>query len=140
MQKLRVLFLALAAGPALAAPPDCANVLLDTSRTLQERRVLAAQCQRSACTQEARELQLAPDAEVRYLAICTEDRFDEGVSASQVSADTPHVATRDCLASEACKDLDAGLEPTAAGMSAGRRSDAGHTFVRVPRINEVIER
>lgn len=140
MHTIRVLLLGFAAFPALAAPPDCGNVLLDTSRTLQERRVLAAQCQRSACMQEARELQLAPQAESRYLAMCTEDLFDEVASASAASADTAHVSARDCLASEACKDLDAALEPTAAGMSAGRRSDGGHTFVRVPRINEVIER
>ena len=140
MARCWVLLLTLLAAPAIADAPDCPNVLLDASRPLKERRALALQCQQVACEHDAKELQLAPDAERRYMATCMEDHFDQIASAGSQPLPAADAATRDCLASADCKDLEGGLDATAAGLSAGRGSDAGHTFVRVQRINEVIER
>lgn len=134
----------LLAPSALADAPDCGSVLLDTSRPLEERRALALQCLQSGCRDEARELSLEPDAVDRFMAMCTRDQFDV------VSADTTRTSDKDtvdslarimaCARGEGCTDIDSSLEATATGLGRAGRSDAGHTFVRVQRINEVIER
>ena len=134
----------LLAPSALADAPDCGSVLLDTSRPLEERRALALQCLQSGCRDEARELSLEPDAVDRFMAMCTQDQFDV------VSADTTGTSNKDavdslariiaCARGEGCADIETGLEATATGLGRAGTSDAGHTFVRVQRINEVIER
>ena len=134
----------LLAPSALAGPPGCDSVLVDTSRPLEERRALALQCLQSNCRDEARELALEPDAVDRFMAMCTRDQSDV------VSADTTGTGNEDgvdglaksiaCARGEGCTDIETGLEATATGLGRAGTSDAGHTFVRVQRINEVIER
>lgn len=129
-------------GPVWADAPDCGSVLTDTSRSLEARRALVRQCLASACRQEAAELALQPDAMARFMGMCTVDQFD------LVSAEAPSTgrlparggAADACVETGACADFNASLEATAAGMGSGGRPEAGHTFVRVQRITEVIER
>ena len=133
----------LAPGTAWAEVPDCGNVLTDTSRSIAARRALANQCLVSACRQEAQELQLAPDATARYIKMCVVDDAAQSLagepagSAAAAPAGSLDIA---CAAGENCSDPSLEFEATASGVAASGRASPGHTFVRVPRINETIER
>lgn len=137
---------AVPSGPVFAGSPDCSSVLTDTSRPVSARRELARQCLASACTQEARDLELAPEATARFMAMCLADQFDvvsgerSTTGAGTVADASATAANAACVAGMECKDLSVDLEATAGGLRAGSTADAGHSFVRVPRINEVLER
>lgn len=145
MSRRGVLSLTLLLAPsALAGGPDCGSVLTDTSRSLEDRRALAVECLQSSCREEARDLALVPDAAARFMAMCTRDQFDQvsGDETRSTRSDDADSHARDiaCARGEGCVDMDSGLEATAAGLGGAGRADAGHTFVRVQRIDEVIER
>lgn len=133
----------LAAVPPAAATPECGSVLTDTSRPLSQRRDLARTCLAIACREEAQDLGLAQDATDRFMKMCAVDQSAQ-VLAGEPSgggsggpADTGDIA---CASGVACKDPSADFEATAAGMTAGGGATSGHSFVRVQRIAETLER
>jgi hypothetical protein len=132
-----------AVGTAWADTPECGSVLTDTSRPVDAWRDLARQCLAAACTQEAQELQLEPDATARFMAMCLVDESEQ-VSGGEPAGSAVAAPVRSleiaCTAGQPCSDPGEALEATAAGVMTGGRASSGHTFVRVPRINEVIER
>lgn len=134
----------LTAAPVLADTPACGSVLSDTSLSKATRRELTSQCLQASCEQEAQELQLAPDATARFMKMCLTDEGDLAsgqVATTGAVADSAANADRvTCSTDAQCADASSTLEATAVGLRAGSRASSGHTFVRVPRINEVIDR
>ena len=142
--RIALIFVAVSSGPAVAGSLDCSSVLTDTSRSLSARRELARECLASACRQEARDLELAQEATSRFMEMCLADQSDvvsgEGSPSGTVADARTTAGDAACVTGTECKDLSMDLEATAAGLRSGARADAGHSFVRVLRINEVLER
>lgn len=134
----------LTVGPVLADTPACVSVLTDTSLSEAARRELSTQCLQTSCEREAQELQLASDATARFMKMCLKDQGDlvsgQVVTSGPVAGSAANAGGVTCSTDAQCADLSSTLEATAVGLRAGSRADSGHTFVRVPRINEVIER
>jgi hypothetical protein len=78
------------------------------------------------------------------MEMCLADQSDvvsgEGSTPGTVADARTTAGDAGCVTGTECKDLSMDLEATAAGLRSGARADAGHSFVRVPRINEVLER
>ena len=133
----------LTAGPVLADTPLCGSVLTDTSLSGAARREATTQCLQASCEQEARELQLASDATARFMKMCVADEgdlaSDQATTSARLADSAAGTFDGACTTDAQCADASSTLEATAAGMRAGGRTNSGHTFVRVPRINEVIE-
>lgn len=134
----------LTADPVLADTAACGGVLTDTGLSTAARRELATQCLKESCQQEAQELQLAPEATARFMTMCLTDEFElvsgQVATTGRGAAPAVNASAITCPTDDACADMTSGLDATAAGLRAGSRANAGHSFVRVPRINEVIER
>ena len=130
----------LTAGPVLADTPACASVLTDTSLSKAARRALSTQCLQASCRQEAQDLQLASDATARFMKMCLADESDLALGPATTNVRVADTASGTfdvmCATDAQCADASSTLEATAAGMRAGSRPSPGHTFVRVPRINE----
>ena len=129
--------------PPAAAAPDCGSVLTDTARPLSQRRDLARECLVIACREEAQDLRLAPDATDRFMKMCVVDQSAQvlaGEPAGETTGGPASTGDIACASGARCKDPSADFEATAAGMSAGGRPTSGHSFVRVQRITETLER
>jgi hypothetical protein len=76
--------------------------------------------------------------------MCLADQSDvvsgEGSPSGTVADARTTAGDAACVTGTECKDLSVDLDATAGGLRSGGRADAGHSFVRVPRINEVLER